>query len=330
MAKVPCVLIIDDSIDVLQTLSDILGVAGYAVRTAPSAERALQILEGAAVDLVITDLRMGGMGGMALIRRLRESWPDLPVVALSGFADAETVAQAFREGAVDFIAKPFTASEVLETVARALAHRSAGPSSAPVPHALVASQGLTPDQREQAEEILRTLQGRLGAELTLLTGSQGEVLAAQGWVSESVAQAVARAIAQIGALLETLALALGEPAFAAQMWEGAQRALYGLRLEPGRFLVAVVPRTVKPGLAWLELRDAIARLRRLEAAPSLAEAVPPEQPSPAESPPEAIPFLEEGEAFPVPLEGELLSYDEARARGLIPDLEEEEGEGRAG
>jgi len=172
------------------------------------------------------------------------------------------------------------------------------------------------------------LQSRLGAELTLLTGSQGEVLAAQGWVSEPAAQAVARAIAQIGALLETLASALGEPAFAAQMWEGTQRVLYGLRLEPGRFLVAVVPRTVKPGLAWLELRDALARLRMLEAAPSPAEAAPPAQTAPAGSSPEAIHFLEEGEALPAPFEGELLSYEEARARGLIPDLEE--GEERAG
>ncbi len=329
MAKAPCVLVIDDSIDVLQTLSDILGVAGYAVRTAPSAERALQILEGAAIDLVITDLRMGGMGGMALIRRLRESWPDLPVIALSGFADATTVAQAFREGVVDFIAKPFTASEILEAVARALTRRSAVPPlPAPSISALAAPHVLTPEQRVQAEEILRALQSRLGAELTLLTGSQGELLAAQGWVSEPAAQAVARAIAQIGALLETLASALGEPAFVAHAWEGAQRALYGLRLESGRFLVAVVPRTVKPGLAWLELREALSRLRMLEAAPSPSEAAPPELPSPAGSSPEENLFLEGGEEIAAPFEGELLSYEEARARGLIPDLEE--GEERAG
>ncbi|MER3469480.1 MAG: two-component system response regulator, partial [Thermoflexus sp.] len=67
MGQVPCVLVVDDAIDALQTLADILGVAGYAVRTAPSAERALQILGGTSIDLVITDLRMGGMGGMGLI-----------------------------------------------------------------------------------------------------------------------------------------------------------------------------------------------------------------------------------------------------------------------
>ncbi len=87
----PCVLVVDDSIDVLQTLSDILTAIGYTVRAAPSAERALQILEGTEVDLVITDLRMGRMGGMALIRRLQDSFPTIPVIAISGFADARTV-----------------------------------------------------------------------------------------------------------------------------------------------------------------------------------------------------------------------------------------------
>ena len=133
MARSPCVLVVEDSIDALQTLSDILGVAGYAVRTAPSAERALQILEGAEVDLVITDLRMGGRGGLSLIRQLRTSRPGLPVIALSGFADAATVIQAFREGAADFLTKPFTAGEVLEAVARALAHRPTPAAPAPEP-----------------------------------------------------------------------------------------------------------------------------------------------------------------------------------------------------
>ena len=123
MGQVPCVLVVDDAIDALQTLADILGVAGYAVRTAPSAERALQILGGTSIDLVITDLRMGGMGGMGLIRSLHRDFPDLPVIALSGFADTSTVIQAFREGVVDFLVKPFTAEEVLAAVERALARR---------------------------------------------------------------------------------------------------------------------------------------------------------------------------------------------------------------
>lgn len=320
MVKSPCVLIVDDSIDTVQTLSDILGVAGYAVRTAPSAERALQILEGVSVDLVITDLRMGGMGGVALIRRLRESRPGLPVIALSGFADTTTVIQVFREGAADFITKPFTASEVLEAVARVLDRQRVTRSLSATPVSTSAlSHAWTPEQRIQVEEILRALQGRLGAELTLLVGPGGELLAAHGWVSGSVAQAVAQVIGQVGTLLETLASVLGEPAFVAHAGEGEQRAFYGLRLDPERFLAAVVPRTVKPGLAWLELREALSRLRMLDTSPSVVSSLP------EGSSPDAMDFLKWEEQSPGPSEaseGELLSYEEARARGLIPDLEE--------
>ncbi|HXF70320.1 MAG TPA: response regulator [Thermoflexus sp.] len=322
MTKPPNILVVDDSIDALRTLSDILGVAGYAVRTAPSAERALQILESTAIDLVITDLRMSGMGGMSLIRRLRESQPDLPIIALSGFADSGTVIQAFREGVVDFIAKPFTASEVLEAVARALARRPAARpmSTARGPKPGV-SHALRPDQRARAEEILRELQGRLGAELVVLAGSDGALLAAQGLVAEPVAEAVAQGLGQVEALLGPLAEALGEPAFAAQAWEGERQALYAVRVGEERFLAAVVPRSVKPGLVWLELREAVSRLQALG-----TETPGPPVPSPEPPPPEAS--FEAGTLFaaweelPSPSEGELLSYEEARARGLIPELEE--------
>ncbi len=327
MAQALSVLIVDDSIDVLQTLSDILGVAGYAVRTAPSAERALQILESAPIDLVITDLRMGGMGGMSLIRRLRESRPEIPVIALSGFADAATVAQAFREGAVDFLTKPFTAGEVLEAVSRALAPRR-NPGIPPSPPS--ASPAALPSaQRVQAEEILRGLQGRLGAELVVLVGAGGELLAAQGFMSEAVARVVAQGIARMGALQEPLAAALGEPAFIAQTWEGEQRVLYVIRLAGSGFLAALVPRALKPGMAWLELREARAQLEAIcgeppapiASAPSGSELAAPERAGEL-----FFPGEEAGSA--VVSEGELLSYEEARARGLIPDLGEElEAEG---
>lgn len=322
MAKSPCVLIVDDSIDVLQTLGDILGVAGYTVRTAPSAERALQILENVAVDLVITDLRMGGMGGMSLIRRLRESWPGIPVVALSGFADAATVAQAFREGAVDFLIKPFTAGEVLEAVSRALAPRAAtGLQTAGGISTPDLSSTMTPIQRAQMEEILRGLHGRLGAELVVLAGTRGELLAAQGLLSDSAAQVVAQGIAQIGALQEPLAAALGEPAFATQTWEGEERVLYVVRLEDGGFLAALVPRAIKPGMAWLELRGARTQLQALRGEPSETSAAPSEG-SALESVPEILSLEWETSSMGSSEEG-LLTYEEARARGLIHDLGEE-------
>ncbi|MCS7251944.1 MAG: response regulator [Anaerolineae bacterium] len=331
MEKLSRVLIVDDSIDILQMISDILGTAGYAVRTAPSAERALQILGSVAINLVITDLRMGGMGGMSLIRRLRESWPEIPVIAISGFADAATVIQAFREGAVDFLIKPFTAGEVLEAVSRALASRYSprvlmGGSISK----LKSPSTLAPVQQAQAEEILRGLHGRVSGELVVLVGAEGEWLAAHGLVSDSVSQDVAQGIAQIGALQEQLASALGERAFVAQTWEGEKYVLYVVRLENRGFLAALVPRAIRPGMVWLELREARAQLQTLWGEPA-------ETPNVGSniafetSAPLTLPeiFSPEWETHTIDSsEEELLSYEEARSRGLIPDLGEElEGEG---
>ena len=329
--RAPCVLVVDDSIDALQTLSDILAVAGYTVRTAPSAERALQILEGTEVDLVITDLRMGGMGGMALIRRLRESFPEIPVIALSGFADVGTVIQAFREGIADFIAKPFTAAEVTEAAARALARRKAGPGR-PLTESAPPSAVLPPDQRARATETLRDLHARLGAELAVLIGPGGSLLAAHGRLPEEAAQEMARAVGQIEEALGRLTPLLGEPGWTGQAWEGERWALYGSRLAPGLHLLVLVPRSIKPGLVALELREARARLQGLSMEAPEPSAEPPAPPASETGPGEASP-VPTPEAFPLPPEeawemeeagtGELLTYEEARARGLIPDLGEE-------
>jgi FixJ family two-component response regulator len=316
----PCVLVVDDSIDVLQTLSDILAAIGHTVRAAPSAERALQILEGTEVDLVITDLRMGRMGGMALIRRLQDSFPTIPVIAISGFADARTVIQAFREGAVDFITKPFTVDEVAEAATRALACRRAGPARPPAESAPPAP-ALSPDQRARAAEALRDLQTRLDAELALLIGPGGTLLAAHGRLPEEATQEMARAVGRIEDALDRLTPLLGEPGWTGQTWEGERWALYGSRLAPGFHLLILVPRSIKPGLVTLELREARARLQELGLeAPRVS---PPGEGSPTPAPePLLLPQEETWEVEETGAE-ELLTYEEALARGLIPDLGEE-------
>lgn len=323
MGQVPCVLVVDDVIDALQTLADILGVAGYAVRTAPSAERALQILGGTSIDLVITDLRMGGMGGMGLIRSLHRDFPDLPVIALSGFADTSTVIQAFREGVVDFLVKPFTAEEVLAAVERALARRRG--ERPPVPEATAARSPLDPAAQARARAILQDLQRRSGAEFVLLVGAGGELLAAAGMIAGRSAEALAAAIGQMGVWGDRLAELMGEPSFQAQMGEAAQRALYLGRLPEGAWVVCAVPRSIKAGLVWLELREAVSRLGGLwgpppEAGSSGTESVIPNRPATAA--PVGDPLGGWTGEEPGPGGEGLLSYEEARALGLIPDLEE--------
>ncbi len=78
------ILVVDDSEAICKALRDALTVAGYAVRIAPSGERALQILETNTMDLVITDLKMSGISGIQLLKKIKEQSPALPVVILTG------------------------------------------------------------------------------------------------------------------------------------------------------------------------------------------------------------------------------------------------------
>jgi DNA-binding NtrC family response regulator len=71
-------------------------------------------------DLVLLDLRMPGLGGLEVLRRIRMVRPDLPVIIISGLGDADTARQTLRRGAVDYLPKPFDLDHVLRAIAAAL------------------------------------------------------------------------------------------------------------------------------------------------------------------------------------------------------------------
>jgi DNA-binding NtrC family response regulator len=112
------ILVVDDSPQISKAVSDLLGASGYAVRTAPSGERALQILETATFDLIITDLKMTGMTGIDLAKKVQEKVPGVPIVILTGFGDMDSVISALRLGVADYLKKPFSIDEVLSVVER--------------------------------------------------------------------------------------------------------------------------------------------------------------------------------------------------------------------
>ncbi|MBP7689303.1 MAG: response regulator, partial [Thermoflexales bacterium] len=125
--EAPKILVVDDSPQVCKALGDVLRASGYQSRTAPSAERALQIIETDHFDLVITDLKMSGMNGMELAKKVFELMPGVPVVILTGFGDMDAVISALRSGVADFLKKPFSIDEVLSVVKRELAKGQARP-----------------------------------------------------------------------------------------------------------------------------------------------------------------------------------------------------------
>jgi len=104
----PCahILVVDDEINIRGALVTILEKKGHQVRGAATVEEGLVHLEAAPAELVITDLRMPGIGGMEFLRRLKETWPDTEVVVMTAFGSIDTAVEAMRCGAYDYLTKP--------------------------------------------------------------------------------------------------------------------------------------------------------------------------------------------------------------------------------
>ncbi|MBI4637739.1 MAG: sigma-54-dependent Fis family transcriptional regulator [Candidatus Rokubacteria bacterium] len=119
----PRVLIVDDESDMVENCARILGRAGYDCLTATDGNRALRLLESDRPDVVLTDLKMPGVGGMELLRHARELDPDLPVIVITGFASIESAVATVKEGAFDYLPKTFSISQLEVAVDRALRQR---------------------------------------------------------------------------------------------------------------------------------------------------------------------------------------------------------------
>jgi DNA-binding NtrC family response regulator len=114
------ILVVDDEASLLLTLTANLELEGFDVVAAENAAQALAAFEASGpFDLVLTDIRMPGMNGVELFRRIREMRPDLPVVLMTGFALEELVDSALREGAFTVLPKPCPVEHVLAVLARA-------------------------------------------------------------------------------------------------------------------------------------------------------------------------------------------------------------------
>ena len=120
------VFVVDDDDLVLRAVGRVLTRARYDVSTFRSGSEALSAVEksGGDIDLLISDLHMPGMDGFELLGRVRSSWPDLPVVVLSGDTSPGSSVEALRRGAYDYLTKPLEAyDEVVLAVARAVERR---------------------------------------------------------------------------------------------------------------------------------------------------------------------------------------------------------------
>jgi DNA-binding response OmpR family regulator len=112
------VMVVDDEERVRTLLAKSLSSQGHTVVTAASASAAIDRLESKAVDLVVLDLVMPGLGGLAVLNAMNESKKTTPVIVLSGVTDVASRVEALDRGAVDVVSKPFSLTELLARVRR--------------------------------------------------------------------------------------------------------------------------------------------------------------------------------------------------------------------
>ena len=120
----PRVLVVDDEAHVRTALVRSLVLQGYRASEAGSGYQALEMLESTPYDVMVLDIRMPGMDGVEVMRRVRQTWPDLSIIILTGFASLETAIAAVKSGAVDYLLKPTSVHDVAAAVANALRQRT--------------------------------------------------------------------------------------------------------------------------------------------------------------------------------------------------------------
>jgi len=122
--KKAVILLVDDEDELRRSTVQSLDLAGFEVRDFAGAEGALDFVTQGFNGVVITDIRMPGMDGMTLMSRVREIDADIPVILATGHGDVQLAVKAMREGAYDFIEKPFNGQDLADIAARAIDRRA--------------------------------------------------------------------------------------------------------------------------------------------------------------------------------------------------------------
>ena len=112
------ILIVEDDAALREALTDTLELAGYVVDAAENGRQALEKLEDMEPPLVVSDVRMEGMTGHVLLRQIKQRHPHTTVLLMTAYGSIEKAVEAMRDGAVDYLVKPFEAEVLLNTVSR--------------------------------------------------------------------------------------------------------------------------------------------------------------------------------------------------------------------
>lgn len=161
------VFVVDDDISIRESLAALIRVAGWDVESFSSAAELLSRLEVAFPTCLVLDLRLPGLGGLELQRRVADLHGEIPIVFISGDGDIPTTVKAMKAGAVEFLTKPLLEQDVLQAIGLAIErHRASQGQSAELRELRERHGSLTPREREVlAHVVAGLLNKQIAAEL---------------------------------------------------------------------------------------------------------------------------------------------------------------------
>ncbi|HAE89728.1 MAG TPA: nitrogen regulation protein NR(I), partial [Idiomarina sp.] len=170
MSQAQHLWILDDDPSIRWVLHKAFERSGYQVQVFERADELTRALDSKVPDTIISDIRMPGTDGLALLKQIKQRDPDLPIVIMTAHSDLDTAVSAFKGGAFEYLAKPFDIEEARNVVAKAMAHRSK-------PEVRVSAQQANNDiigESAPMQDVFRAI-GRLSASSVsvLITGETG-------------------------------------------------------------------------------------------------------------------------------------------------------------
>ncbi len=123
MTRTLKILLVDDEAEFVKTLSERIQIRGFDVHYALNGEKALAACKNAVPDVMVLDLKMPGMAGMEVLRKVKKNHPDVQVLILTGHGSKKDEIQARRIGAFDYLQKPVDIETLIESVRQAIQNR---------------------------------------------------------------------------------------------------------------------------------------------------------------------------------------------------------------
>ena len=285
MAEAKHILVVDDHFEMLEFLRSMLEMSNqdYEVLAVPSAEEGLFELQRAQFDLIITDVRLPGMSGFDLVRRVHRLGHKTPVIMITAYSSTQGQKEADELGVYRYFKKPLDTDDVLTAVHNAL-H---GESVIHPPQVILEKSDVT-QASSAVQKRLETLRADTGAVLLMLASIQGNIIYADGQLRQvelpGLAEIIARNIKDSFLLAEKLD---SKEPFSLQYHAGSRIELYCANVGKDRFLTLFFETNLRRGrigTIWLFTQRAIKDLLQLFAVRGEDRKVP----APAQSTPDAV------------------------------------------